>query len=187
MKLHEFWFGSKIAESPEYLRERLPFWFVANFETDEQIRARFQNLKPHLHPATARESLETILILDQLPRNLFRNSSRAYAHDAVALLHAKNAIKKGHDRELHVVERIFIYLPFEHSERTEDQHRSVALFARLLAESPECHRGGLEMVYEYARKHQDAIERFGRYPHRNEVLGRKTTAAEIEFMRTTRF
>lgn len=187
MNLHTFWFGEEIEESPEYLRVRLPFWFVQNPETDEKIRVNFQNLKPHAAPTNARESLETILILDQLPRNLFRHSKKAYEHDAVALLHAKQAIQKGYDRELHVVERIFMYLPFEHSERLAHQHRSVELFARLLAQSPKAHRDGLELVYQYARTHQEAIERFGRYPHRNRVLGRETTAAELEFMTTTQF
>lgn len=117
---------------------------------------------------TAEGSLALVILLDQIPRNIFRDSAHSYATDPLALHYASRAIDAGHDAKVDAELRMFLYLPFEHSEAMADQERSVALFEAL----------GNQHVLDYAIAHRDVIERFGRFPHRNAELGRKNTAAE---------
>ena len=123
--------------------------------------------------ATASGALALVLLLDQAPRNLHRGSARAFATDAAAVRHARAAIDAGHDREVDDDARLFFYLPFEHSEDLADQDRAVALCATL--PNP--------LFHDYAIRHRDVVARFGRFPHRNAVLGRDSTAEEIEFLK----
>ncbi len=118
-----------------------------------------------------------MLLLDQFPRNLFRRDPRAHAGDAKARAVAERLLDTGRDRELPPIERKFLFLPFEHSEEIEDQNRSVALFRALAEET-----GDGSSVY-WAERHHEIIARFGRFPHRNAVLGRKTTPAEAAFLK----
>ncbi|HMN45593.1 MAG TPA: DUF924 family protein [Povalibacter sp.] len=155
-------------------------WFVRDDAVDRSIRERFLPLYESVsaHPAevvptTARQALATVLVLDQLPRNLFRGSARAFATDARALAIAEQAVASGWDRELSAPQRMFLYMPFQHAEDREIQSRSVALFAAL----------GVEQSLDYAHRHQEVIERFGRFPHRNAALGRESTREEMEFMK----
>ena len=121
--------------------------------------------------------LALVILLDQFPRNLFRNYPQAlYATDDKALDISRAAVQKGFDQKPPPFQRHFLYMPFMHSEDLEDQQRSVALFRELATEE-----GGPD-VTEYAEGHRDIIERFGRFPHRNEVLGRETTPEEAEFL-----
>ena len=156
-------------------------WFSKDGAFDADIRARF--LPAHeaamagtLHgwEAAPESALALLLLLDQFPRNLFRGTSKAFAGDAKARRIAGLAIGRGFEATMSQRHRIFLYLPFEHSEDLRDQERSVILFATL--DDP---RG-----YDYAVRHRDIVARFRRFPHRNEALGRESTAEEIEFLKT---
>ena len=125
---------------------------------------------------TPADCLAFIVVLDQFPRNLFRADARAFAADPLALEAARDAVARGIDRGLLPVERQFVYLPFEHSESLDDQRRCCALM-ETLKPFPETRD-----VHEWALKHLAVIERFGRFPHRNAVLGRASTPEEIEYL-----
>src|SRR5262249_51790388 len=118
------------------------------------------------------DGLARIIVLDQFPRNMFRGTPRAFAADPLALAAAKHLAAKGYDRDLLPVEKQFAYLPFEHSESLPDQERGCELMKTLD-----------EDLYGWAVKHKVIIERFGRFPHRNEILGRQSTPEEIEFLK----
>ena len=175
----DFWFGREDEEGYGEFRDE---WFQKDEEFDRQIRDRF--LEDYERAARgeydgwrdAPEScLALVILLDQFPRNLFRGDARTHATDDKALDISRGAIQKGFDRKLPPFQRHFLYMPFMHSERVEDQQRSVALFQELAEEDgPD--------VTEFAEGHRDIIERFGRFPHRNEMLGRETTPEEAEFL-----
>ena len=132
-------------------------------------------LKTNVPPAwlvEPRGMLAAILVLDQFPRNMFRDDPRAFATDAAALALAKRAIDEGIDMRLAPEQRAFVYMPFQHAEALDDQARSIALFTAL----------GNPNNLDFALRHQAIIERFGRFPHRNSVLGRVSTAAELAFL-----
>ena len=118
-----------------------------------------------------RGSLALVIVLDQFSRNLFRGDPKAFAWDDTALSHARRAIDRGFAPALPVVERQFLYMPFQHSEDLTVQAESVALFETIG-----------EHALGFARRHQEIIERFGRFPHRNAVLGRESTAEELKFL-----
>jgi uncharacterized protein (DUF924 family) len=150
-------------------------WFARDDRFDAELERRF--LADH-HAAARREredwledaegALALVLLLDQMPRNLFRDSAHAFATDPLARLYADRAIAAGHDRTFEPALRGFFYLPFEHGENMNDQARSVALFREL----------GHETYLSYAIAHRDVIARFSRFPHRNRALGRRNTPEE---------
>lgn len=177
----DFWFGP--ADTPEYGRPR-DAWFQKSEAFDETIRLRFFDLylqaaDGHLDAwrAAPDSLLALILVLDQFSRNLFRGSPRAFAMDSQALAAAQHALVQGYDRLLAPVQRWFVYLPFEHAEDLAMQRRSVALFEGLRDDPASAG------TIDYARRHFEIIARFGRFPHRNAVLGRVSTPEEIEFLR----
>lgn len=155
-------------------------WFTRDAQLDELIRRRFLSTYEEagrVDPTAltqAREALAHVIALDQFPRNMFRGTPQAFATDPLALTIAQLAIASGLDAELDRPGRIFLYMPFQHSEDVNVQARSVELFAAL----------GDEGSLDYARQHRQIIERFGRFPHRNAVLGRASTAEELEFLKT---
>ena len=177
----DFWFGKPGSE--EHGRPR-KCWFEKNPAFDEEIRRRFL---PLLDAAAAGQLddwasqpeslLALIVLLDQFPRNLFRDTPRAFATDARALALAQQAVKQGFDARLLPVARAFIYLPFEHSEDMAMQDHSVALFAKLAKSGTE-----FASYLDYAERHREVIRRFGRFPHRNAILWRDSTPEEIEFL-----
>jgi uncharacterized protein (DUF924 family) len=179
--LLDFWFG--LPGSPEHNRSR-DIWFKADPAFDEALRRRFLGdqeaaaggARAHWldAPDTA---LALVLLLDQLPRNLFRGSPRAYSSDAAARQAAARAVDHGFDRRVVPVRRWFFYLPFEHSEAMADQQRSLELYASLPFDEDR------ETCLRAAQQHHDIIARFGRFPHRNVVLGRHSTAEEEAFLR----
>jgi uncharacterized protein (DUF924 family) len=176
-----FWFGQP--GQPEYGQPRAA-WFRKDAGFDEQIRSRFlpsveAALAGHLVKwADKPPSLLALLILlDQFPRNLFRNQALAFAGDRQALTLANMAVARGWDKPMLAVEKLFIYLPFEHSEDLADQQRSLELFSALAAEHPGC-----EGFLDYAQRHHEVIARFGRFPHRNAALGRPSTAEEAAYL-----
>jgi uncharacterized protein (DUF924 family) len=177
----DFWFGAPGSEQFGRARD---FWFTKSAATDELIRSRFglaveaalRGDLRHWADGDARGALALILLLDQFTRNIHRDSARAFAGDEAALALAKRLVADGRHLQLSPVERWFAYLPYEHSERLEDQRESLRLFGQLAQE-------GLGEPLVWAQKHHDVIARFGRYPHRNELLGRESTAEEVEFLR----
>jgi uncharacterized protein (DUF924 family) len=155
-------------------------WFEKSDATDVLIRDRFlalhERLAHEVSPQAAldpRAMLAAIIVFDQFPRNMFRGTPRAFATDPLALALARQGVDAGLDRDLSKDERMFLYLPFEHSEQTAEQARCCALFA--LLEDSE--------LLRYAQAHKDIIDRFGRFPHRNAILGRASTPEEVEFLR----
>ncbi|MEZ5853669.1 MAG: DUF924 family protein [Hyphomicrobiaceae bacterium] len=155
-------------------------WFKSTPEQDRAIAERFGGLHAELHDRPpdpdeldAETALATLIVLDQFSRNMFRGTPKAFASDATARAIATAAVDAGLDRQLPPEARIFLYLPFEHSEDIADQDRSVALFASL----------GLAKYEPYAKSHRDIIARFGRFPHRNAILGRPSTPEELAFLR----
>ena len=174
-----FWFGA----GEEYGR-RHKRWFEKDAPFDAEVRKRFLPLYEELVAGARREWLEQradclarIIALDQFPRHIFRGSPRAFAADTLALEAARHAITRGYDRNMLPVERMFAYLPFEHSESLDDQLKACELIAPLAA-FPET-----EDAPRYALRHRDVIRRFGRFPHRNVALGRASTPEEIEFLK----
>jgi uncharacterized protein (DUF924 family) len=173
-----FWFGDDAA----YGKPRKT-WFEKNPEFDRDIRLRFLPLYERAAIgeldhwlSMPGECLALVIALDQFPRNLFRGEARAFASDARALGTARRAIEAEYDTGMLPVERLFLYLPFEHSELLDDQWRSLALIGRL-APWPET-----ADVFPYAVRHWEIVRRFGRFPHRNVALGRASTPEELEFL-----
>lgn len=176
-----FWFGEP--GSPEHGRT-LEKWFRKDTVFDRQIAERYGAL---IESALAGElahwaqrsasALAQIVVLDQFTRNVFRDSPRAFAGDARALVAARALVSSALDEALSPVQRSFVYLPFEHAEGLDAQNEGVRLFTRLAAAAPD-----MTDALDWARRHQVIIARFGRFPHRNAVLGRASTPEEIEFL-----
>lgn len=174
-----FWFGPH----PRYA-ERRKLWFGKDPALDAELRRRFE---AHWRRAAAGElggweaspdgALALTILLDQFPRNMFRDTPDAFATDGRAREVAARAVARGFDLAVPPIQRFFFYLPFEHSEDLADQERSVRLSAQF-RDDPD-----LADVYDYAVRHRDVIARFGRFPHRNAILGRASTSAEVAFLR----
>ncbi|MEM1052892.1 MAG: DUF924 family protein [Pseudomonadota bacterium] len=154
-------------------------WFAKSDELDAQITTRFQTTHKQLADNTSdcflgspKEAFAAIILFDQFSRNLFRGHRRSFASDPLALAIARGMLGKGWDQEILREQRIFVYLPFEHSEDMADQDTSVALIEAL----------GNEQFTRYAYAHRDVIIRFGRFPHRNAILGRKSTDEEEAYL-----
>lgn len=175
----DFWFGRP--GTAEYGTAR-DFWFRKDPAFDAALRARFAAaVESALDGAFAdwaapRLALARIVLLDQFTRNIFRDTPRAFAGDALALRLADELAERGDDRALIAVERWFAYMPFVHAESTLAQQRAVELFRRLRDET------GLADPLEWAEKHAEVVRRFGRFPHRNAILGRASTAEESAFL-----
>jgi uncharacterized protein (DUF924 family) len=160
-----FWFGLQ----PEQ-------WWKADPALDASIRERFHDLweekrenVPEAFLGSPRDALAATILFDQMPRNMFRGHADQFSTDPLALAIAKGAVERGYDETFVQPERGFLYMPFQHSENIGDQRRSLALFTAL---------GDADQL-GYARKHHDVVARFGRFPHRNPILGRKPRADEI--------
>lgn len=168
-----------------WVDEVLGFWFELEPERwwnedpalDDSIRERFRNLRdekrqlpPESFLGDARTALAAVVLFDQFPRNMFRGLAEQYATDPLALAVAKAAVERGLDEQLGKAERGILYMPLQHSEDMDDQRRSLLLFTAL----------GDDEQLGYARKHHDVIEKFGRFPHRNAILGRQPREAEIK-------
>jgi uncharacterized protein (DUF924 family) len=187
--IREFWFGSE-ASNALVAKSRAALWWEKNAEVDARMRERFAPLVEEVGAgayrswlATPHSALALILLTDQFPRNIHRDTPRAFAFDALALEFARAVIEAGLHRRLRPIERVFCYLPFEHSEVLADQHRSVELFTALHAAVPSEDKELFAGYLDFAVRHRAVIERFGRFPHRNRILGRTSTKEEIEFLR----
>ncbi len=155
-------------------------WWVKDKKFDKEIKTRFHDIYKKASVGelvnwryNALSSLAEIIILDQFPRNMFRDKKQAFATDPLAVCLAQVAIDKGYDQELDTDKRAFLYMPLMHSE-SKEIHKA----AELLFSAP-----GMETNYEFELKHKAIIDRFGRYPHRNKILGRRSRKAEIEFLK----
>jgi uncharacterized protein (DUF924 family) len=166
-EVYRFWY-----EAPEH-------WFGPDPSFDAEIRRRFTELYETLKreaplALSPRWSVAAVIVLDQCPRNMFRGTVQEFATDSQALSIARSALSDGADQQIRVDEKLFLYMPFMHSEDPATQKRSVGLFASL--DIPE--------VLKAAKEHKLVIDKFGRFPHRNNVLGRTSTAEEIVYLKT---
>lgn len=179
----EFWFGDDPIAVPEAISRR---WFRADPAFDAEIRQRFAALREQAirgelkgWEKEPRSRLALIILVDQFSRNLFRNDPHAFEHDPLAQRWCLDGLALGHDRGLAPNERMFFYLPLEHGESLELQDRCCELFADVVKTAgPE-----FDEIRRYAEKHRDIIRRFGRFPHRNQALGRRSTPEELEFLK----
>jgi len=186
----QFWFGDDL-ESPHAVAKLSQQWFASDPTFDGVIRERFGSLPDRVLNGdfsdwrmAARPTLALLLVLDQFTRNLFRGSAESVAYDAAAVEISLEALALGFDGELHPLEAVFLYLPFEHAEDMVLQGKSVALFRKLAERAPRPLADQFSSFLEFAEQHQVVIEQFGRFPHRNAVLGRQSTAEEVEFLRS---
>ena len=187
-----FWFGERASWAKgRHDKEKYAMWFMEGKAWDTRIREEFGALWGRAKQGELSqwadlgelEALALIVLLDQVSRNLGRHSADAFAQDAMAMAVAERVLEDRKDRNLMLIERAFVYMPFEHDESLESQDRCEALFEELVeeAEGPE-EKTRFEGFLGFATSHKEIIERFGHFPHRNQVLGRTTTEEERAFM-----
>lgn len=186
--IRDFWFGAH-PDDAVVAQQRSSLWWSKNPETDQSIRSRFESRVE----AAGRQALDSwaetaggllalILLTDQFPRNIFRGTPQAFQFDPLALNWCLSGLEREMDRMLRPIERVFFYLPLEHSESREHQERSVQLFTRLFQEVPADHVDVFRGFLIFALRHRRVIDRFGRFPHRNTILDRVSTPEEIAFL-----
>ena len=183
-----YWFGAK-PDQAALAKDRADLWWSKNNEVDRDIRQRFESSvqlagegKLNSWLIEPRGRLALIILTDQLPRNIYRDSPQAFAFDTRALEWSLDGIESSVDRLLRPIERVFFYLPLEHSERLEDQERSVSMFRELLPSVDTDQQEIFESYLNFAILHRDVVARFGRFPHRNCILGRTSTPEELYFL-----
>ena len=192
-KVREFWFG-KTPLAPDQLPRRMTLWFSSGSRelqrnVDDALRSRFEPLVGRAISGELaqwadgpRRRLSLILLLDQFPRNIHRGTARAFAGDEQALQLSLTGMQAVADAALNLAERIFFYMPLQHSESLEVQEESVSAYKRLLAEAPDEIRAVFKGCVDFAERHREVIRRFGRFPHRNALLGRPSTAEEEAYL-----
>lgn len=189
--LLDFWFQQPLSAAMGTQK----FWFLKDAAFDDRFRTKFADYYQQIKEIdladlaqTPETALAECIILDQYPRNSFRDHSLAFATDSKALICAEKAIQQGFDQELPIIACSFLYLPFEHAEDADLQNRSVDLFTKLLKRAETSHSDHPELIetcksyVDYAEKHRDIITRFQRFPHRNQAIGRHSTGEEKEFL-----
>lgn len=190
--IHAFWFGASADRDADtdIIARQSALWWKKRPEVDAEIARRFAPLVGRAAAGelddwlgSARGRLALILLTDQFPRNIWRGQAASFAFDVLALRWAKEAIERGVDLDLRPIERVFLYLPLEHSEEIADQREALRLFDELAAGVAAEARPAFADYLDYARRHLEIVERFGRFPHRNAALGRETSADEAEFLR----
>jgi len=195
-KVREYWF-SKLPLAPDDLTKRMRLWFGYDITPEQQqrwddlIRTQFERLVKRAIEGelTAwadgpRRRMSLILLLDQFPRNIYRGFARAFAGDEQAQALALSGMNSGADAALDPVERMFFYMPLQHSEALDVQDEAVAAYRRLHMEAPDTLKETFASTLDYAERHRAVIAQFGRFPHRNRVLGRASTPDEIAYMKT---
>ena len=184
-----FWFG-ELDEHGLANEQTSAKWWTKNPAFDEEVRARFGDL----HASIARGEKEAwlddprgrlayVVVLDQLSRNMFRGDKQMFAADERALAAAAGGVEKGHDRSLACAERMFLYMPFMHAESLDHQERCIDLFRALADDLSGPAKTRVLNNVDYAVRHRDIVARFGRFPHRNELLGRASTEEETAFLK----
>lgn len=187
--IHRYWFGELKSPTDKCPDDRSNSWFQQSDDLDAHIRdtygryvAQAAAIDCDLDALSRVEKVGLILLLDQFPRNIYRTSGEAFAYDAKALEIAKRLVADGLDR-IWLQEQNFVCLPFVHSEDVADQDHALFLGARLAMEAPQDWKEDRRINLDFATKHRDIIRKFGRYPHRNEMLGRESTPEEVEFLK----
>jgi len=187
--VRRFWFGVD-PDDRAVAKTRASLWWSQNPATDHEIRRRFEplllaaeagDLEAWRSPIENRLSL--ILVTDQFPRNVYRDTPDAFRFDPIARELCVEAVATRAERLLRPIERVFVYMPLEHSENIDDQRWCEALFRELTEEVAGRLRATFAGFLDYAIRHREIVERFGRFPHRNSVLGRESTREEVEFLR----
>ncbi|WP_281560100.1 DUF924 family protein [Thalassomonas sp. RHCl1] len=184
----DFWFGEITNELCD--EQHQAFWYQGSEALDNEVKMKFFDLYQQALAGQlshwqqeARGSLALVILLDQLPRNMFRGTARAFASDELALQVCKAGIKSGLDRQLSLSERIFYYHPYQHSESLTEQQTSVEIFIAMLEQYPQLvHVKVIENSIHWAKEHLAIIRQFGRFPHRNKALVRESTAQELEYL-----
>ncbi len=187
-----FWFGD-VTIIFHHIEERLDLWFRSKPHHDVEIKKLFAtdvekaaNGDYDDWANEPRGQLALIILLDQLPRVIYRHHPDAFRTDAEAMQVVLDGIKKQHDEKLTPIERVFFYMPFQHTEDLELQKKGVQLFKELYQENSDSEQQCyFERFYDFALRHYNVIAKFGRFPHRNQYLGRSTTPEELEFLKHT--
>jgi uncharacterized protein (DUF924 family) len=192
LEVRRFWFG-RLPLKADGVQERLALWFgsgAAERQADELVRSRFATLVERAAAGelaswadSPRRRLALILLLDQFPRHLYRGTERAFATDREALALTLSGMQSAADAALTPVERLFFYMPLQRAELRDAQEESVAAYRRLRNEAPEDLGAMFASALESAELHRSIVARFGRFPHRNKVLGRPNTAEEEAYLR----
>jgi uncharacterized protein (DUF924 family) len=184
----KFWFGDG-GDAADIAKRQADLWWGKSPATDAIIRERFGALRElavqgelDAWEESSRGRLALILLVDQMSRNMHRDQMAAFTYDYLAQEWCLAGLDLGADEELQPIERVFFYLPLEHSESRVDQVRSVGLFSELVKRVPETQRDLFASYLDFAKQHQRIIERFDRFPHRNRILGRESTQAEVLFL-----
>lgn len=183
-----FWFGSA-ADDAAVAARQARLWWAKDEQVDREIERRFAGWVERAARGalddwalTPDGRLALILLTDQFPRNMYRGTPQSFAFDRHALAWCKDGLAAGMDGALRPVERVFFYLPLEHAESMADQELAVALFGQLADGVDPAQRAAFDGFLDYARRHRDVIARFGRFPHRNGILGRASSAEERAFL-----
>jgi uncharacterized protein (DUF924 family) len=186
--VHRFWFADTI-DDPQAAKARSDIWFRPSNLFDEQIRERFgptivAGARGELSSweGVPRSSVALVIVLDQFPRNAYRNTAAAFDYDELALAGTRRAVAAGYRDELTIPEQAFLLMPYQHVEDPGTQREGLRLFERMVTTAPAQWRAFAENTLQFARRHLEIIERFGRFPYRNAVLGRPSTAAEREYL-----
>lgn len=186
--IREYWFGA-LEDAAVTARERARLWWSKNPESDDEIRRRFESWvikagsgELDNWASNPQDRLALILLTDQFPRSIYRDLAKAFAFDSKALSLALTGIDAGFDAALRPLEKVFFYLPLEHSESLADQKRSVSLFQKLVDDASPDQKPTFAEYLDFAARHRDIISRFGRFPHRNKALGRISTSEELSFL-----
>jgi uncharacterized protein (DUF924 family) len=206
LRVREFWFGKSLtgslpgqgemASRALALSRRAGLWFADNpkltAQQDELIRSAFQGLVERASRGelagwadSPRRRLSLIILLDQFPRHIYRGTPKAFAYDPEALALTLSGMQSAADGALNIIERLFFYMPLQHAESTEVQDESVVCYRRLVTESPPELRSTFESSLQSAEQHRALIRQFGRFPHRNQLLGRDNTADEEEYLKNS--
>jgi uncharacterized protein (DUF924 family) len=187
IQILKFWFGENYITWPDKSTSRK--WFMGGDEFDQEILLNFETdieelLQSELEiPNTAEELVASVIVLDQFTRNIFRGTEKAFSGDGKALQLAKYATKASYYKDLPAHQKIFITMPFEHSEEMEDQLICLDLFEKMLSQYEEPLKTKVKGFQGYADDHYQIIKAFGRYPHRNKILGRTSTQKELDYIK----
>ena len=185
--VYDFWFGD-ILTNPN-AKDRNSFWYMGGKAVDQQIHEQFeplvllaQAMKLEDWKQSAEGSMALIILLDQFPLNMYRGEKRAYATEQHSVDVCLHGITNKQDKMLSFYERTFFYLPLEHSESAEHQELSIQHYTALYEEAEDRYKNPAQNALQYAIDHKAIIDQFGRYPHRNRVLGRESTKEEIKYL-----
>lgn len=186
--VYQFWFGDRTGPD-HFPQDKAKIWFKQSDETDKYIRDTFgaavaeaSKIDWDLDDLTQKEKVALVVLLDQFPRNIFRDSGEAFAYDAKARSIARPLIESEWEG-FSPAEKCFVLLPMEHSEDVADQDLSVGLYAECAIAASDKLKEICRDHLDYATKHRDIVRKFGRFPHRNAVLGRESTPEEVEFLK----